>query len=117
MAKGKDKVSFEEAMQQLEGIARQLEDGELGIVEALEAYEHGTRYLKQCHEILRNAERKIALLTDVDADGNAIQQPFTEESMSLEEKQAARSRRRSEKGGAGASRASEADMDIQQGLF
>ena len=51
--------------------------------------------LKQCYEALQQAERKIELLAGVDAEGNAITQPFDDAQMSLEEKARSRGRRRS----------------------
>jgi exodeoxyribonuclease VII small subunit len=112
-----EELSFEAAMERLEAIALSLEDGELGIGEALEAYEKGIGYLRQCHKILREAERKILLVTDVAPDGSPVAVPFDESAMSLEEKQGARSRRRSAGGCPPGDQASASDMDIQQGLF
>jgi exodeoxyribonuclease VII small subunit len=67
---------FEEALAELERIARDLEDGELGLEEALVRYESGVKLLRQCHELLAVAERRIELLAGVDADGNPITRPF-----------------------------------------
>jgi exodeoxyribonuclease VII small subunit len=67
---------FEEALAQLEQIARDLEDGDLGLEESLARYESGVRLLRQCNELLTKAERKIELLAGVDADGNPVLRPF-----------------------------------------
>ena len=112
-----EEVSFEAAMEQLESIAQQLEDGDLGIGEALEAYEKGIRFLKQCHTILREAERKISILTGIDEDGAAVVERFDDAAGSFEEKQDSRAERRSERQKAAPKPDSGADMDIQQGLF
>lgn len=88
-------VSFEESLGRLEEIVRQLEDGSLGLSDSLARYEEGMKCLKRCHEALERAERKIELLTRVDAEGNETTQTFDEEQMTLDEKAAARSRRRS----------------------
>ena len=87
--------TFEQALESLEAIVDQLEDGQLGLTEALARYEEGVKLLKQCYEALQKAERKIELLAGVDAEGNAITQPFDDAQMSLEEKARSRGRRRS----------------------
>lgn len=87
--------SFEASLAKLEAIVRQLEDGQLGLSDSLARYEEGIRCLKQCHAALETAERKVELLTGVDADGNPVTAPFDDPSLSLEEKAEARSRRRS----------------------
>lgn len=91
-------LTFEEALERLETIVQQLEDGELGLDGALAAYEEGVGHLKRCYEALSSAERKIELLARIDEDGNCETRPFEEQEMSLEDKQQARSRRRSASG-------------------
>lgn len=87
--------SFEEALRQLEGIVRQLEEGELGLDEALARYEDGVKLLRRCHQLLEQAERRIELLSGVDAEGNPICTPLEDPSLPLDEKAKQRSRRRS----------------------
>jgi exodeoxyribonuclease VII small subunit len=92
----RDAPSFEECLSELEAIVAELESGKLGLNDALARYEQGVKHLKSCHELLERAERKIQLLSGIDADGNPITEPFDEqEHGSLEEKAAARGRRRS----------------------
>jgi exodeoxyribonuclease VII small subunit len=88
-------VSFEQALAQLESIVRQLEDGELGLNEALERYEKGVRLLRQCYDLLDRAERKIELLSGIDAEGRPITTGLDDRELSLEEKAERRGRRRS----------------------
>lgn len=99
-AQAAEGVPFEASLARLEEIVHQLEDGSLGLSESLARYEEGIQCLQQCHAALEHAERRIQLLTGVDADGNPVTQPFEEGTMSLEEKAAARSRRRSRGGSA-----------------
>jgi exodeoxyribonuclease VII small subunit len=54
--------SFEQALQQLEGVVQRLEQGELPLEQALELYEQGVRLSRLCHAKLEEAEGKIALL-------------------------------------------------------
>lgn len=90
--------SFEQALLQLEQIVHQLEDGEIGLAEALTHYEQGVSLLKQCYGLLERAERRIELLSGVDAEGNPVTEPFDDEaSLDLEKKSQPRSRRRSRK--------------------
>ncbi|HVW35686.1 MAG TPA: exodeoxyribonuclease VII small subunit [Pirellulales bacterium] len=88
--------SFEQALVQLEQIVRQLEDGEIGLAESLSHYEQGVKLLKQCYGLLERAERRIELVSGVDAEGNPVVAPFDDEStLALEERSQPRNRRRS----------------------
>ena len=107
-------LTFESSLERLEGIVAQLEGGQLGLSDSLARYEEGVKYLKYCFQQLERAERKIELLSGVDSEGRPVVQPFAESEMTLEEKQAARSRRRSRNGGA--SEATD-EMDDRNSLF
>ncbi|MFM2095790.1 MAG: Exodeoxyribonuclease 7 small subunit [Planctomycetota bacterium] len=88
-------MPFEQLLEQLEQIVHELEDGQLGLGAALARYEEGIRYLKQCHLGLEQAERRIELLTGVDAEGRPTVANFDDQQLSNEAKVEARSRRRS----------------------
>ena len=60
--KSEAKLTFEKALEELEGIARHLEDGELGLEEAITEFERGGKLAKFCHERLEEAERKIEIV-------------------------------------------------------
>lgn len=91
-------ATFEAALAELEAVVADLEHGELGLDESLARYEVGVRRIRQCQEQLQRAERRIALLSGVDADGKPITQPFDDAQYdSLEEKAAARGQRRGAK--------------------
>jgi exodeoxyribonuclease VII small subunit len=87
--------TFEESLERLEQIVRQLEQGRLGLSESLDVYGEGIKHLKQCYQTLESAERKIELLAGVDAQGNPITQAFDDAERSLDEKAEACSDRRS----------------------
>jgi exodeoxyribonuclease VII small subunit len=55
-------ISFEEALEKLEGIVEQLEGGDTPLAELLERFEEGSRLLKTCEKRLKEAELKIELL-------------------------------------------------------
>lgn len=82
---GDDLPCFEDALAALETIVHQLEDGELGLAEALDRYEQGVKHLKHCYALLKQAERKIEVLTGVTEDGTLLTQPFAEASEPLGE--------------------------------
>jgi exodeoxyribonuclease VII small subunit len=109
--------AFEESLAKLEQAVRQLEDGRLGLSESLQCYEEGVKHLKQCHRALEAAERKIELLTGVDAEGNPITEPFDEADMSLDEKAAARTQRRTHRTSRSRENASDQGTDAKQTLF
>ena len=68
--------SFEAALASLEAIVHDLEDGDLGLAEAMARYEQGIKHLRHCYDLLEQAERKIELLTGIDAEGRAQTVPF-----------------------------------------
>jgi exodeoxyribonuclease VII small subunit len=69
-------LNFEQALSRLEQIVHTLEEGDIGLDEALKRYEEGVKLLRQSYELLERAERRIELLSGVDAEGNPITQPF-----------------------------------------
>jgi len=71
-----EQPSFEEAIEQLEQIVRLLEEGEVGLNEALEQYEKGVKLLRRCYGLVQGAERQIELLSGVDAEGNPLSVPL-----------------------------------------
>src|SRR5262245_8246766 len=86
---------FEDSLAELETIVAELESGKLGLSDALARYEQGVRHLKACQQLLQRAERRIELLSGVDADGNPITQALDDSDLeSLEAKSAARGQRR-----------------------
>jgi exodeoxyribonuclease VII small subunit len=100
LTQGDTPPSFEQALERLEQIVACLEEGQAGLSESLAQYEEGVKLLRQCHEMLAQAERKIEVLAGLDAQGNPVTEPLDEAAGdSLEEKTAARSRRRSHSSG------------------
>jgi exodeoxyribonuclease VII small subunit len=87
---------FEEALRELEVVVHDLEEGQIGLAEALARYEKGIGLLKHCYGLLENAQRRIELLTGVDANGNPVTTPFEDSAgANLEEKAQNRGQRRS----------------------
>jgi exodeoxyribonuclease VII small subunit len=74
-----DALTFEEALVALERTVRDLEEGQLGLEEALARYEQGVGLIKRCYGQLRDAEQRILQLTGTDEEGRAVLQPFKHE--------------------------------------
>ena len=84
--------SFEEGLEQLERIVHQLEQGEIGLDESLEQYEKGVKLLRRCYDLLHRADRRIELLSGVDAEGNPISSPMDDPAISAAERAPGRRR-------------------------
>ena len=88
-------LSFEGAMGELESIVRRLEGGGESLEEALDGYSNAIGLLKVCHRKLAEAERRVEILSGIDADGNPVTEPIEETQESLEQKRHSRSEKRS----------------------
>jgi exodeoxyribonuclease VII small subunit len=64
--------TFEQALVELEQVVRRLEEGQIGLEEALQCYEQGIGLLRHCHGLLQKAEQRILLLTGVDEQGQPV---------------------------------------------
>ncbi len=58
----KNNLSFEKAMEKLEGIVDSLEKGDLTLEGSLKAYEEGVLLSRHCSKILEEAEGKVAMI-------------------------------------------------------
>jgi len=111
--------SFEDELARLESVVRELEEGQTGLGESLTRYEEGVKHLKNCYQLLEQAEQKVEMLLEADPAGNERTEAFAEDAMSLEEKAQQRSRRRSRPATSGKSKGAAAprDMDAPGELF
>lgn len=64
MADEKEKLSFEEALAELEKIVAQLESGDLTLEASLDLFEKGQKLAQQCNQELETAVLRIEQLTD-----------------------------------------------------
>lgn len=71
----KKKPTFEEALKQLETLARHIEQGQIGLEESINKYEEGMTLVKQCRDILSKAEHKIQQIQQK-ADGSLSTRKF-----------------------------------------
>lgn len=68
------KLSFEDAMAELEKLVHQLEDGQAKLEDAIGAYERGSLLKRHCANKLREAEMRIEKITLLE-DGSAQATP------------------------------------------
>jgi exodeoxyribonuclease VII small subunit len=57
-----DALSFEQAMQELEGIVANMEQGELPLEDALQQFERGIALARLSQQKLKDAEQKVQIL-------------------------------------------------------
>ena len=62
IVKNMKNTSFENKMQDLEKIVKDLESGDLSLEESVKIFEKGMKISKECNEILEWAEKKITIL-------------------------------------------------------
>ncbi len=73
-----EKLSFEQALIELETIVRDLETGKAPLEDSISAYERGIALKTHCEKKLREAQSKIEKIT-VRADGSVALEPFDPE--------------------------------------
>ncbi len=57
-----ENASFENKMQDLEKIVKDLEKGDLSLEESVKIFEKGMKISKECNEILEETEKRITIL-------------------------------------------------------
>ncbi|HEY0213995.1 MAG TPA: exodeoxyribonuclease VII small subunit [Paenirhodobacter sp.] len=62
------KMSFEQAMKELEGVVGRLERGEVPLDESIRLYERGAALKDRCGKLLKEAEERVEKIT-LGADG------------------------------------------------
>jgi exodeoxyribonuclease VII small subunit len=68
-------MSFEEALNELQGLVKALEKGEAKLDEAIRAYERGAALKQHCERKLREAQAKVDKIV-VGADGGLSSEPM-----------------------------------------
>src|SRR5438876_311636 len=69
-------VHFEDALRELDGVLRDLEDGTTSLEESLARYERGVALLRQCYGQIKDAEQRVRVLAGTADDGTPDLQPF-----------------------------------------
>ena len=62
MTENKKDMTFEQALNSLEEIVDQLNDGEMELEKAISAYEKGMKLKSICEDKLKNAQERIDLI-------------------------------------------------------
>jgi exodeoxyribonuclease VII small subunit len=57
------KISFEKALEKLENIVTDIEEGNVSLDESIKKYTEGMKLIDTCRSILDGAEKKIQLLS------------------------------------------------------
>ncbi|MCX5876127.1 MAG: exodeoxyribonuclease VII small subunit [Deltaproteobacteria bacterium] len=68
------KKSFEEALESLEQITQELENGDLSLEKSLKKFDEGIKLAELCNHKLEEAQQKVDLL--LKKDGRLISVPF-----------------------------------------
>lgn len=69
------KITFEEALEELESITRSLEEGNLSLDDSIKAYERGMELRTIAMEMLNAAEKKLEYLAKKE-DGSVERRPI-----------------------------------------
>lgn len=64
------RLSFEQAIDELESIVKRLEEGKVPLEESITLYERGEALKRRCAELLQQAEARVERIT-TDAQGRA----------------------------------------------
>lgn len=68
MVKKEVKLSFEDAMVELEEIVSKLEKGDVPLEEAIEYFKSGMKLSKLCHDKLEHVEKEMAQILQADGE-------------------------------------------------
>lgn len=63
-----EKPSFEQALAELESLVETMEQGELSLEESLKSFERGVILTRICQQALKEAEQKIQILSENNAN-------------------------------------------------
>lgn len=74
-----DQPSFESALEELEGVVKKLESGELPLEESLRLFERGVSLSDTCRRQLDEAETRVEIL--VKRGRGVVAQPFEPEKL------------------------------------
>lgn len=72
-------MDFEKKLTRLEEIVQKMEKGDIPLDQSLKLFEEGIGLTRDCQTQLSEAENKIRLLVDLDANKQAITKPFNVE--------------------------------------
>jgi len=85
LVKKKAIPDFEKALNELESLVEQMEQGDMGLEESLKAFERGIVLTRSCQQALKEAEQKVRIL--LERDGKTDIEPLDDAEESIEEQQ------------------------------
>ncbi|MBK67652.1 MAG: exodeoxyribonuclease VII small subunit [Rickettsiales bacterium] len=65
-------LNFEDAMQKLEAVVKDLESGNAGLENSVQAYEYGVALKKHCEEKLKSAKLRIETISIQDNEEGEV---------------------------------------------
>ena len=68
-------LTFEESMENLEKIVKELEEGNLTLDESVKKFKEGMDLSKKCNDMISNAEKEISILIEKE-DGTVVEEDF-----------------------------------------
>jgi len=77
-----EKLSFEEALGELESLVRRLEEGKCPLDEAIKTFERGIGLKNHCDTKLKNARLKVEQILE-NSDGTVSMKPFLNEEAAI----------------------------------
>ena len=77
-----EKLSFEEALGELESLVRRLEEGKCPLDEAIKTLERGIGLKNHCDTKLKNARLKVEQILE-NSDGSVSMKPFLNEEAAI----------------------------------
>ena len=78
MTQSNQPIQFEQSLQKLESIVKNLESGALTLEDSLTAFQEGVGLVKQCQTMLAQVEQKVEVL--IKANGEHVEtKPFNAE--------------------------------------
>lgn len=66
---GKKEEKFEDALERLQGLVRELESGDCALEDSIKKFEDGMALARKCQDRLNQAEQKIEILLKADKNG------------------------------------------------
>lgn len=70
-----DKLSYEETLTELEGILKELEDGDCSLNESVDKFKQGIALYNHCNELLNKAEGEVKIVLK-DSNGDTKDEEF-----------------------------------------
>lgn len=63
-----EKMTIEERLDAISSITEQLESGKMTLEESLQAFEEGVKLIREAQDALKDAEKRLAVLTEVKSE-------------------------------------------------